>query len=478
MMKSLRAARHLPPLRAPRSLQWQLALSYAAMAAVLCTSLGFVIMQVLGSILMEQDTQDAHGRAIIVGDLVYQNLYQNPNQGLSLVLAEASQYARARVCAFDTNGNRQGCSSAGLTPVDTHNVQPTIDGGVAPVQVPIASYASLEGGQRTSLFGYLTVDDPLTYREATEHKTQSAIFRLTLLATAISAGAGLVLGRGLTAPLRALNEAARRLGAGNLDTRAPEEGDDEIGELGAGFNRMAVRMQESFNTLESERDTLRSFIADMSHELRTPITALHTFIDLLSHGAARDESVRDEFLQESATQIDRLEWLVQNLLDLSKFDAGLAEVHVEHVDLRPLVDRSVGEAKLAAASKGVTIQYEPSTEPILAAADTNRLRQALSNVLLNAVKFTPTGGNVTVQLECAHKVARIRVRDTGPGIPPEELPHVFERFYRGPSTANLAGGSGLGLPIVQSIMHAHAGDVTVQSEYGKGTEAVLMLPAL
>ena len=335
-----------------------------------------------------------------------------------------------------------------------------------------------ESGQRTSLYGYLTVDDPLTYREATEHKTQAAIFRLTLLATAISAGAGLVLGRGLTAPLRALNEAARRLGAGNLDTRAPEEGDDEIGELGAGFNRMAVRMQESFNTLESERDTLRSFIADMSHELRTPITALHTFIDLLSHGAARDESVRDEFLQESATQIDRLEWLVQNLLDLSKFDAGLAEVHVEHVDLRPLVDRSVGEAKLAAASKDVTIQYEPSAEPIVAAADTNRLRQALSNVLLNAVKFTPAGGTVTVQLDCTQKVARIRVRDTGPGIPPEELPHVFERFYRGPSTANLAGGSGLGLPIVQSIMHAHAGDVTVHSEYGKGTEAVLMLPAL
>ena len=91
MMKSLRSHRHLPPLRTPRSLQWQLALSYAAMAAVLCTSLGFVIMQVLGSILMEQDTQDAHARAVIVGDLVYQNLYQNPNQGLSIVLAEASQ---------------------------------------------------------------------------------------------------------------------------------------------------------------------------------------------------------------------------------------------------------------------------------------------------------------------------------------------------------------------------------------------------
>ncbi|HVA90105.1 MAG TPA: HAMP domain-containing sensor histidine kinase [Chloroflexota bacterium] len=462
------------PLRALRSLQWQLALSYAAMAAVLCTSLGFVIMQVLGSVLLEQDTQNIRARAAIVGDLVYQNL----NRGLTSVLAEASQYAQARVCAFDTSGVQQGCGSAGQTPPVSRQAQPTLDTEVAPVQVPIAPYSAIAGGQQSSVFGYLTLDDPLTYRDATQRSAQAAIFRLTLLATAISAGAGLVLGRGLTAPLRALNDAARRLGGGNLNARAPEEGDDEIGELGAGFNRMASRMQESFSTLESERDALRTFIADMSHELRTPITALHTFVDLLAHGAAEDESVRDEFLQESATQIDRLEWLVQNLLDLSKFDAGLAEVHVEKVDVRPLVERSVGEARLAAERKGVIVEFAPTQGPILAAADTNRLRQALSNVLLNAVKFTPSGGKIEVSLESARKVATILVRDTGPGIPPDELPHVFERFYRGPSTANLAGGSGLGLPIVQSIMQAHAGDVEVHSEFGQGTEVVLTLPAL
>lgn len=464
----------LRPLRALRSLQWQLALSYAAMAAVLCTSLGFVIMQVLGNILQQQDTQDAHGRAIIVGDLVYRNL----NQGLTVVLAEASQYARARVCAYDSSGTQQGCSSAGLTPVDSGSAQPTVDSGVGPIQVPIAPYASIAGGQQTSVFGYLTLDDPLTYRQATQHQAQSAIFRLTLLATAISASAGLVLGRGLTAPLRALNDAARRLGGGNLNARAPEEGEDEIGELGAGFNRMAARMQESFNTLESERDALRTFIADMSHELRTPITALHTFIDLLARGAADDETVRDEFLQESATQVDRLEWLVQNLLDLSKFDAGLAEVHVEKVDLRSLVERAVDEARLAAERKDLTLEFDPPPNPVIAAADTNRLRQALSNVLLNAVKFTPSGGRVAVEVERVSKLATIRVHDTGPGIPDEELPHIFERFYRGPSTANAAGGSGLGLPIVQSIMQAHAGDVEVHSELGKGTEVVLTMPAL
>jgi signal transduction histidine kinase len=127
--------------------------------------------------------------------------------------------------------------------------------------------------------------------------------------------------------------------------------------------------------------------------------------------------------------------------------------------------------------RGVTLAYRLPARPIEAGADANRLRQALANVLLNAVKFTPSGGHVDVCLDGARGAATITVRDTGPGIPEDELPHVFERFYRGPSTANLVGGSGLGLPIVQSIMHAHGGEVEIRSEPGHGTEVILSLPA-
>jgi signal transduction histidine kinase len=358
-----------------------------------------------------------------------------------------------------------GCSDAGLLVPASTSPRPTID--VATATKPIESLESALNGTGTNVLGSVVLDEPLTYRRATEQRVQRDVFELSLIATAVAAGVGLVLGRGMTAPLRALSDAARRLGSGNLSARAPQDGDDEIGELGAGFNRMASQLQDSFATLESERDALRTFIADMSHELRTPITALRTFNDLLSEGAVADEAVRDEFIQESALQIERLEWLAQNLLD----------VRVQRLDLRPLVARVVDEARLQGERKDVDIAYTAPDLPVLALADRTRMQQALSNVLLNAVKFTPSSGHIDVHVERRLRMVYVRVRDTGPGIPADELPHIFERFYRGPSMATSVSGSGLGLPIVQSIMHAHHGDVEVKSEPGMGTEVVLSLPA-
>ena len=452
------------------SLQWLLALSYMAMAALLCTFMSLILTQGLDQVLRQQVATDANRRAIIAADLLYHDLARPLP-----ALAEASQATQARICAIDAAGGTLGCSDVGLAVPDDTSPRPTID--TARVVQPIQSLESSMSGNASGVLGSVVLDEPLTYRHATEQRVQRDVFEISIIATVVAAGVGLVLGRGMTAPLRALTDAARRLGSGNLNARAPQDGDDEIGELGAGFNRMASQLQDSFATLESERDALRTFIADMSHELRTPITALRTFNDLLSAGAVADERVRDEFIDESALQIERLEWLVQNLLDLSKFDAGLAEVRTQRIDLRPLVERVVDEARLPAERKSVRIAYDAPQLPVLAQADATRIQQALSNVLLNAVKFTPSGGRIDMLLERQAKIVYVHVRDTGPGIPADELPHIFERFYRGPSTATAVGGSGLGLPIVQSIMHAHHGDVEVNSEPGTGTEVVLSLPA-
>jgi signal transduction histidine kinase len=452
------------------SLQWLLALSYMAMAALLCTFMSLIVTQGLDQVLRQQVVTDINRRALIAADLLYDDLGQP-----ATALAEASQATQARVCAVDSAGGVLGCSDVGLMVPAGTSPQPTID--VATATKPIESLESALNGTGTDVLGSVVVDEPLTYRHATERRVQRDVFELSLIATAVAAGVGLVLGRGMTAPLRALSDAARRLGSGNLSARAPQDGDDEIGELGAGFNRMASQLQDSFATLESERDALRTFIADMSHELRTPITALRTFNDLLSEGAVADEAVRDEFIQESALQIERLEWLAQNLLDLSKFDAGLAEVRVQRLDLRPLVARVVDEARLQGERKDVDIAYTAPDLPVFAQADGTRMQQALSNVLLNAVKFTPSSGHIDVHVERRLRMVYVHVRDTGPGIPADELPHIFERFYRGPSMATTVSGSGLGLPIVQSIMHAHHGDVEVKSEPGMGTEVILSLPA-
>jgi signal transduction histidine kinase len=470
MHRLLRGPRRM--LHALRSLQWQLSVSYAAMAALLCTAMGLVVMRGLDNTLMAQDRTDLNRRAVVAADIIYHNL----GRTLTMVLAEASQATRARVCAYDTAGGQLGCSADGLVSPPGVSTLPSVDDRLPRAIRSIAAMTSRDTGDQAGVLGTIAVDQPLTYRVPTERRVQDDVFHISLVATAVAAGVGLLLGRGLTAPLRGLTDAARRLGSGNLNARAPQDGDDEIGELGAGFNRMASQLQDSFATLESERDALRTFIADMSHELRTPITALRTFNDLLADGAVADESVRDEFLGESALQIERLEWLAQNLLDLSRFDAGLAEIRMKRLDLPPLVRRVVEEARRQAEPKAIEISTSLPAGPALAQVDATRLQQALSNVLLNAVKFTPAHGSIDVRLERDETGLRIRVRDTGPGIPPEELPHIFERFYRGPSTATTVGGSGLGLPIVESIMQAHGGEVEISSEVGKGTEVVLTLP--
>lgn len=462
-------------LRAARSLQWQLAASYAAMAALLCTVTGLVIMEVLSQDLRMHDQTDVQNRAVIAADLIYRSLDSPQGPNLQLVLDEASQYVQARVCAYAQGSVLLACSSSGLNELtgNATSLTPDTEAQSAPTAIAPATPLTLSG---ESVFGYVVLSDPLTYRQSTEHSTQTAIFNISLVATTIAAVSGLLLGRGLTAPLRELSDAARQLGSGNLQARAPAEGDDEIGELGAQFNRMAAQLQESFATLESERDALRTFIADMSHELRTPITALRTFNDLLTTGAAEDQPIRDEFLAESGRQIERLEWLAQNLLDLSKFDAGLADMRVEPVDLRTVVERVAGEAKLTGEQKGIAVQEILPPEAVEAQVDQKRLEQALENVVQNSLKFTPAGGTIRIALQGGPSEATVRVNDTGPGIPEEELPHIFERFYRGPSTAATASGSGLGLPIVQSILLAHGGNVEVRSERGVGTEVVLSVP--
>jgi signal transduction histidine kinase len=254
----------------------------------------------------------------------------------------------------------------------------------------------------------------------------------------------------------------------------PERRRDEAGELARQFNQMAARLQESFATISADRDRLRAFVADVSHELRTPLTALRTFNDLLQNGAGEDPATRRDFLAESARQIERLDWLTHNLLDLSRLDAGLTRVVPCTADLAATLRHALDTNAPAAAARGVSLVLE--ADALLVPHDPPRLEQAFSNVVSNAIKFSPRGGTVRAHLRAAGERAVVEIDDEGPGIPPEEAPHIFERFYRG-RDANRAGeGSGLGLSIARAILDAHGGAISVESTPGQGTIMRLTLP--
>jgi len=298
------------------------------------------------------------------------------------------------------------------------------------------------------------------------------------LALVISA----MLARRFTAPLRRLTEAARALAEGDLDRRVPADsaftGAREIAELSRQFNTMAAQVQETMDAIVADRDRSREFLADVSHELRTPLAALRTFNELLREKAGQDAEARAEFLEATGQQIERLDWLAQNLLELSKLDSGLVNLDLRPDDLRATVQSAVESVEVAARRRGVSLETEVPNAPLVIRHDPPRIGQAVGNLVGNAVKFTPRGGSVRLVLTPHRGGAMIRVIDTGIGIDAEELPHIFDRFYRGSRASEARGsGSGLGLAIVRSIVDMHGGRIAVDSRLDHGTTFTVTLPA-
>jgi two-component system sensor histidine kinase BaeS len=322
----------------------------------------------------------------------------------------------------------------------------------------------------------VNVSDLYSARAQTLEQIRSALIGAGLLALAVSLITGIVAARSLTVPIGRLRRVAGRVAQGQLDERAAPSGVVEIDELGQQFNVMADRLSGTLRMLEADRDRLREFVADVSHELRTPISALRLYTELQRDGQV-DEATRREFLGRSLEQIQRLEWLSTNLLDLSRIDAGIYPLDMRDGDLRDPVQAVVQALSEVAVERGVALDSAVPAEPVDLRFDRERIVQLMTNVIGNALKFTLRGGAVSVLVEERADDVLIEVRDTGPGIAAEELPHIFDRFYRGTNTGEArASGSGLGLAIVRSIVDMHGGAIDLASEVGVGTQVRITLP--
>jgi two-component system, OmpR family, sensor histidine kinase MprB len=293
-------------------------------------------------------------------------------------------------------------------------------------------------------------------------KRLGAVMLLFGLAGVIgAAAAGWAVARNGLRPVRRLTRNVERIARTEDLQPLPVEGDDEIARLATAFNDMLV-------ALSASRDRQRRLVADASHELRTPLTSLRTNLDLLLQadaGAGLDAAARAELLEDVRGQIEEMSNLVGDLVELAR-DEPLRSV-VEQVDLADVVDRAVARAR----RRGTDLTFDVQMEPWWVTGESASLERAVTNLLDNAVKWSPSGGTVRIRLNHG----TLTVDDEGPGIAPGDREQVFERFYRSEESRSMPG-SGLGLSIVRQVIERHAGNIRVDETDGGGTRMVLQVP--
>jgi signal transduction histidine kinase len=280
------------------------------------------------------------------------------------------------------------------------------------------------------------------------------------------------LARRVNQPVKEMSAMAKKIAlSGDISEFVPISRRDEVGELGLSFNQMIGRLRE--------QERLRQeFIANASHELKTPTMAIGSVVEALQAGAADDSTLRKRFLGSLERLVERQSSLLQDLLDITRLDAGSERVWHGHVDVAHLVADAVEQIRPQAEKKTLQIKIQMDASGYAVSGNAIQLQRALVNILTNAVNYTPEGGviSLTAHLADAERI-EIKIQDTGVGIDPADLPHIFERFYRTDKARSRAsGGTGLGLAITREIIARHHGIVNVESAISKGSTFTIILP--
>ena len=275
--------------------------------------------------------------------------------------------------------------------------------------------------------------------------------------------------RTFTRPIGELSEGIRKMTGGDLSARVNVRGNNEFSELARAFNSMSEK-------IEALDITRSQFVSNASHELKTPLSTMKILIETLLYQDPVDPAMTKDFLGDVNKEIDRLNRIVSDLLTLVNIDSGGMKLNLAEISLNALLDEQVKRLLPLARENGIEINLE-AREEISIRGDALKLQQVVYNVIDNAIKYTPRGGEVETSLTRAGKKAIIRISDTGIGIPAEDLPHIFDRFYRVDKARSRAtGGTGLGLSIVKQIVQLHGGSITAVSTEGKGTTFEIELP--
>ena len=287
-----------------------------------------------------------------------------------------------------------------------------------------------------------------------------------------------VITRRILLPLQELNAAAVQIMNGNLDVEIRNQYDDEMGRFSTAFNVMRARLKESLDRQSAYERSRNELIANISHDLRTPITSIRGYVEGLQDGIARDEQKFTRYLAVIKNKTDQLDRLIEDLFQFSQLESGQLAMDIRDLDSREFLEAMVAPLEMEFHDASMVLTVERPFPSRSIQVDSDRLAQVFENMIENAKKYADNPAEMTISARDEGDWIRIVIKDNGTGISEEDLPYLFERFYRGEKSRSRAfGGAGLGLAICKQIVEKHDGHIGVESRPGLGTEIYLMLPA-
>jgi signal transduction histidine kinase len=475
----------MKPLFGGRSLVWPVTGAFLIAAVVAAILQGLTVLAVVRPMELREARERAEVAVSMVAEALADEPTLPPGAAIDSLIARLHPYRTIRpsVMFLLMDDGTVHATPAGYARLATRVLADTSEKKPSERNVVLARQALIHGGRH--------VGEVLVVRRPPQGPVADgapwAVLLYFPIATALSAGLGLLLVRLLAGRLRALEVLASRIAAGDLSARVTDPHRDEIGRVAAQLDRMAERLAVARDKLAENDEQRRQLFADITHELATPLTSIRAAAEtLLNPEVTMTAEERTRYLRGVLEESHRLDRLIRDLLELARLEAGATPLDRERIDWAALCRNTIERFTPRYAGAGLRLDWRGGVSPAWIEADGRRIEQVIDNLLVNALRYVPAGGCVTLSLERPGGPPwrwRLTVSDDGPGLPHDELPLVFERFYRGAATRGSQngvepGGSGLGLAIVREIVERHGGTSRAHAASPHGLVIEVEMPAL
>ena len=477
------------------SIRWKILIAYLLIISIAFSVVAATLIQLVGDYMFNQRVRDDQRVAENLSSIMSEALSSLDANAMLLSALDASSEGVSRVLVLDRYGVVQVDAYSELNGRRFENAEAitVLNGGGADygfydtddtgaIARP-AALTSLTGvramtglyaapiyndGDLIGVLVYISQAQEI-YESLRTLRSQTLLWMLLVAASALIISMFVV--RTITQPIGELSAGISRMSRGDLSSRVEVRGKNEFAQLASAFNSMCERLEK----LDMSRN---QFVSNASHELKTPLSTMKILLETLLYQDTYDPQMQKEFLTDINKEIDRLNRIVSDLLTLVNIDSDGMHLNASELRLRDVVAEQVKRLSPLARERGIELSCL-IRDPCETVGDSLKPQQVFYNVIDNAIKYTPRGGEVHVELSRAGKRAVVRVEDTGIGIPAEDLPHIFDRFYRvDKARSRETGGTGLGLSIVRQIVLLHNGDIRAESEEIKGSTFIIELPII